>query len=92
MEKVANIPKIKHLNLPDDAEIAINCEWGAFDSEHHEVLPRTKYDIEIDETSNKPGEQAFEKMIAGLYLGEVRFRAPSWADVAGLPSDYGRAR
>lgn len=72
MEKVANIPKIKHLNLPDDAEIAINCEWGAFDSEHHEVLPRTKYDIEIDETSNKPGEQAFEKMIAGLYLGEVR--------------------
>lgn len=32
---------------------------------------RTKYDQIIDETSNKPGEQAFEKMIAGLYLGEV---------------------
>lgn len=32
---------------------------------------RTKYDIIIDETSNKPGEQSFEKMIAGLYLGEV---------------------
>lgn len=28
-------------------------------------------DIIIDETSNKPGEQAFEKMIAGLYLGEI---------------------
>ena len=25
----------------------------------------------IDQTSNKPGEQAFEKMIAGLYLGEI---------------------
>lgn len=71
MEKVSNIPKIASLGLPPDAEMAINCEWGAFDSEHHEHLPRTKYDLIIDETSNKPGEQAFEKMIAGLYLGEV---------------------
>ena len=44
---------------------------GAFDSTTHENLPRTSYDIVIDETSNKPGEQAFEKMIAGLYLGEI---------------------
>ena len=51
--------------------MAINCEWGAFDSTNHENLPRTSYDITIDKTSNKPGEQAFEKMIAGLYLGEV---------------------
>ena len=66
-----DIPKIKNLGLPDDAEMAINCEWGAFDSEKHEVLPRTQYDVTIDETSNKPGQQAFEKMIAGLYLGEI---------------------
>jgi len=71
MEKVGSIPKIKHLGLPDDAEMAINCEWGAFDSEKTEVLPRTKYDVTIDVTSNKPGEQAFEKMISGLYLGEI---------------------
>ncbi|GAA5842107.1 hypothetical protein JCM5353_001112 [Sporobolomyces roseus] len=71
MEKIGNIPKIKDLGLPDDAEMAINCEWGAFDSTTHENLPRTSYDIVIDETSNKPGEQAFEKMIAGLYLGEI---------------------
>ncbi|KAG0152504.1 hypothetical protein CROQUDRAFT_649931 [Cronartium quercuum f. sp. fusiforme G11] len=71
MEKIANIPKVAHLGLPPDAEMAINCEWGAFDSDKHEHLPRTKYDITIDETSNKPGEQAFEKMIAGLYLGEI---------------------
>jgi hexokinase len=32
---------------------------------------RTKYDIIIDESSNKPREQIFEKMIAGLYLGEI---------------------
>lgn len=33
---------------------------GAFDSFQHEHLPRTKYDIIVDESSNKPGEQAFE--------------------------------
>lgn len=33
---------------------------GAFDSFEHEHLPRTKYDIIVDETSNKPGEQSFE--------------------------------
>ncbi|BGO99582.1 Hexokinase-2 [Rhodotorula toruloides] len=71
MEKIGNIPKIKDLGLPEDAQMAINCEWGAFDSTTHEHLPRTSYDVHIDETSNKPGEQAFEKMIAGLYLGEI---------------------
>ncbi|KAJ9096876.1 hypothetical protein QFC20_006345 [Naganishia adeliensis] len=71
METAGNIPKMKHLGLPDDQEMAINCEWGAFDSFDHQHLPRTKYDIIIDESSNKPGEQSFEKMIAGLYLGEV---------------------
>ncbi|TNY17550.1 hexokinase-domain-containing protein [Rhodotorula diobovata] len=71
MERVGNIPKIKDLGLPEDALMAINCEWGAFDSTTHEHLPRTPYDVHIDETSNKPGEQAFEKMIAGLYLGEI---------------------
>jgi hypothetical protein len=33
---------------------------GAFDSFEHGNLPRTKYDQHVDETSNKPGEQAFE--------------------------------
>lgn len=48
----------------------INCEYGAFDNEHL-VLPRTPYDVMIDESSPRPGQQAFEKMIAGLYLGEI---------------------
>jgi len=71
MEKIGNIHKIKNLGLPDDAEMAINCEWGAFDSFEHQHLPRTKYDVIVDETSNKPGEQAFEKLISGRYLGEI---------------------
>jgi hexokinase len=35
------------------------------------VLPRTTYDVEIDRDSPRPGQQAFEKMISGYYLGEV---------------------
>ncbi|KAI0055370.1 hexokinase [Artomyces pyxidatus] len=71
MERVGDIPKIKNLGIDDQADMAINCEWGAFDSFEHEHLPRTKYDQIIDEKSNKPGEQAFEKLISGRYLGEI---------------------
>jgi hexokinase len=70
MENVGSIPKLAHMNMPADAQMAINCEWGAFDNEH-KVLPRTPYDVTIDRDSPRPGQQAFEKMIAGLYLGEI---------------------
>ena len=70
MEDCASIPKLAHMNLPPDTPMAINCEWGAFDNEH-KVLPRTEFDVIIDRDSPRPGQQAFEKMIAGLYLGEI---------------------
>ena len=73
MEHIKDIPKIKGLKLPEDEDMAINCEYGAFDSFKHEHMKeiRTKYDEYIDLHSNKPHEQAYEKMIAGLYLGEI---------------------
>ena len=52
------------------SKMAINCEYGAFDNAGA-VLPRTKYDAQIDAASPRPGEQAFEKLAAGLYLGEL---------------------
>ncbi|MCJ1454601.1 hexokinase A [Mycoblastus sanguinarius] len=70
MENCGSVPKIASYNLPPDMPIAINCEYGAFDNEHV-VLPRTPYDIVVDNDSPRPGQQAFEKMIAGLYLGEL---------------------
>ncbi|KAJ5172377.1 hypothetical protein N7492_004970 [Penicillium capsulatum] len=70
MENVGSVPKIAHLNLPADMPVAINCEYGAFDNERV-VLPLTKYDEIIDRDSPRPGQQAFEKMTAGLYLGEI---------------------
>ncbi|KAI2475690.1 Hexokinase [Pyrenophora tritici-repentis] len=50
--------------------MAVNCEYGAFDNAHR-VLPRTPYDERIDAESPRPGEQTFEKLSAGLYLGEI---------------------
>lgn len=72
-EKIKNIPKLEGL-LSDEVDpegyMAINCEWGAFDNEHY-ILPYTTWDNIIDETSPRPGQQAFEKLIAGVYLGEI---------------------
>ncbi|KAK9472499.1 hexokinase-domain-containing protein [Dipodascopsis tothii] len=68
---VKNIPKLEGLtDLDPESPMAINCEYGAFDNEHV-ILPRTRYDVHIDETSPRPNQQAFEKMISGLYLGEI---------------------
>lgn len=68
-----DIPKLEG-RLCDDVDsetpMAINCEYGSFDNEHL-VLPRTRFDITIDNESPRPGQQAFEKMISGYYLGEV---------------------
>ncbi|KAL1970267.1 hypothetical protein VTN77DRAFT_5427 [Rasamsonia byssochlamydoides] len=70
MEQFGSIPKIKDYDLPDDTPIAINTEYGAFDNDH-KVLPRTRFDCAIDESSPRPGQQTYEKMVAGLYLGEI---------------------
>lgn len=73
MEKVANIPKLEGLlpkDIPNDSWMAINCEYGAFDNEHV-ILPRTKWDVRLDEESPRPNQQSYEKMIAGYTLGEL---------------------
>lgn len=57
-------------DIPGDSLMLINCEYGSFDN-HHKVIPRTKYDIEIDRISPRPGQQTFEKMTAGFYLGDL---------------------
>jgi hexokinase len=51
-------------------EMIVNIEWGAYDNEKV-VLPVTKYDIALDRATENPGKQIFEKMISGMYLGEI---------------------
>ncbi|ODV89752.1 hypothetical protein CANCADRAFT_26950 [Tortispora caseinolytica NRRL Y-17796] len=70
-DTLGNIPKLEgKVSLPPDTPMAINTEWGAFDNEKV-VLPRTKYDVQVDEESPRPGQQCFEKLISGLYLAEI---------------------
>ncbi|KAL4992895.1 hexokinase-domain-containing protein [Aspergillus recurvatus] len=68
MERCDWIQKVRRSRLPGDALMAINCEYGAFDNSE-KVLPFTEYDIEIDRRSPRPGQQQYEKLVAGLDLG-----------------------
>ena len=43
-------------------------EWGNFYSCH---LPVTEYDQALDSESLNPGEQIYEKLTSGMYLGEI---------------------
>ncbi|CAO3658163.1 unnamed protein product [Umbelopsis vinacea] len=52
------------------SEMVINMEWGAFDDERR-VLPVTLYDNKLDRESINPRIHIYEKMISGMYLGEI---------------------
>ncbi|KAL2462611.1 Hexokinase-1 [Forsythia ovata] len=67
VERAQAIPKW-HGPLPKTGEMVINMEWGNFRSLH---LPLTEYDHAMDVESLNPGEQIFEKMTSGMYLGEI---------------------
>ncbi|KAF8324483.1 hexokinase-domain-containing protein [Cantharellus anzutake] len=61
--------------LPVDAraeggKMVVNTEWGAFDNARN-VLPFTEYDNKLDRESINPRKQAFEKLISGMYQGEI---------------------
>ena len=59
-------------DAPKDAKkVLINTEWGAFGSSGALEIIRTKYDIELDFHSRNPGQQIYEKLISGMYLGEI---------------------
>ena len=59
-------------SLPD--HVVINTEWGGFDDQAR-LLPTVQYDLDLDQSSLHPGEQRYEKMLSGMYLGELFRRA-----------------
>ncbi|CAN0901459.1 HXK1 [Linum grandiflorum] len=67
VERADTIPKWQG-PLPKSGEMVINMEWGSFQSSH---LPLTEYDKALDIESLNPGDQIFEKVISGMYLGEI---------------------
>ncbi|CAM0885298.1 unnamed protein product [Alopecurus aequalis] len=54
--------------LTNSGGMVVNMEWGNFWSSH---LPRTPYDISLDDETQNRNDQGFEKMISGMYLGEI---------------------
>ncbi|XP_075635836.1 hexokinase-3 [Castanea sativa] len=67
LERTDAIIKCQGL-LTTSGGMVVNMEWGNFWSSH---LPRTSYDIELDADSPNPNDQGFEKMISGMYLGDI---------------------
>merc|ERR1712038_2251598 len=58
----------KPLNQPG---VVINTEWEALGNSGSLEIVRTTYDHQIDKNSLNPGKQIYEKLISGMYLGEL---------------------
>uniref|UniRef100_A0AAY5EK29 Hexokinase-2 n=1 Tax=Electrophorus electricus TaxID=8005 RepID=A0AAY5EK29_ELEEL len=65
--------ELRHIDLVegDEGRMCINTEWGAFGDDGSLEDIRTEYDREIDRGSLNPGKQLFEKMVSGMYMGEL---------------------
>jgi hexokinase len=79
LEDLADVGKIQDSSeksapsTPPD-HVVVNTEWGGLD-DHAQLLPTVQYDLDLDQSSLHPGEQRYEKMLSGMYLGELFRRA-----------------
>lgn len=67
MEEMENVELVE----VDDGLMCVNMEWGAFGDRGELDEFCTQFDAAVDERSANPGKQRFEKMISGMYLGEI---------------------
>ncbi len=63
-EKIDNIQKVKVESSKN--RIMVNLGWGNFDR-----VPQNMYDAILDSNSIHPGQQKLEKLVSGMYLGEI---------------------
>ncbi|XP_062231258.1 hexokinase-10-like isoform X2 [Phragmites australis] len=54
--------------LTNSGDMVVNVEWGSF---RPPQIPLTPYDICFNDGTHNYYDQAFEKMISGVYLGEI---------------------
>ncbi|KAI6222863.1 hypothetical protein M3Y99_01490800 [Aphelenchoides fujianensis] len=72
VERVERIAKLRgDEGAPADGEMVVNTEWGAFGDDGALDFVRTRFDRWLDELTINPGRQLFEKMISGMFLGEL---------------------
>ncbi|KAF6081402.1 hexokinase 3 [Phyllostomus discolor] len=67
MEELQNVAGV----AGDVGLMCINMEWGAFGDDGSLGTLTTCFDELVDQASINPGKQRFEKMISGMYLGEI---------------------
>ncbi|KAG7222090.1 hypothetical protein INR49_016660 [Caranx melampygus] len=67
MEEMHNIQLVEG----DEGQMCINMEWGAFGDNGELDDLCTQFDRIVDDCSSNPGKQRYEKMISGMYLGEI---------------------
>ncbi|CAG0885823.1 unnamed protein product [Cyprideis torosa] len=70
MERLENV-ETWNSDEPGAPQVIINTEWGAFGENSELDFIRTKWDNEIDSNSLNPGKHIYEKMISGMYMGEL---------------------
>ncbi|XP_055865041.1 hexokinase-1-like isoform X2 [Biomphalaria glabrata] len=71
MEYLDNVGTWKNDEDHHPKQVIINTEWGAFGDNGCLDFMRTEYDTELDTFSINPGKQIMEKMISGMYMGEI---------------------
>lgn len=69
LERVENAELFE--GQPGKSHVIINAEMGAFGESGMLDFIRTEYDRIIDRASMNPGKQIYEKMISGMYMGEI---------------------
>lgn len=67
MEEIKNLKRVEG----EDGRMCINTEWGGFGDDGCLKDILTEFDVVVDKTSINPGVHTFEKMISGMYLGEI---------------------
>ncbi|NXO84031.1 HXK2 protein, partial [Sitta europaea] len=67
MEEMRNVGTVEG----DEGRMCINMEWGAFGDNGCLDHLFTHFDRVVDENTINPGKQRFEKLISGMYLGEI---------------------
>ena len=71
LEDIKNIETLDQEDFPGQEHMVINTEWGAFGDRGELDFIKTKWDENVDEMSVNPGKQIYEKMISGMYMGEL---------------------
>ncbi|XP_056427197.1 hexokinase-4 isoform X4 [Hyla sarda] len=67
MEEMYNVELVEG----EEGRMCVNTEWGAFGDTGELEDFRLEYDRVVDEGSLNPGQQLYEKMIGGKYMGEI---------------------